>query len=124
MNLLFLTIVQCNSTGILSSEGVIMVSQIRVYTINRNMMDSWIKLFKEKLLPIHEKCGMPVENAWVNLDRSEFIWVRSFSGKDEIAVKEAEYFATPEREALGDLPRTHIAKVEVRVVEVVDLEDR
>ena len=41
---------------------------------------------------------------------------------DEIAIKEAEYFATPERKALGDLPRTHTAKVEVRVVESVDLD--
>jgi len=99
-----------------------MVSQIRVYTINRDMMDSWVKLFKEKLLPIHKKCGIPVERAWVNIDRSEFIWVRSFSTADEISIKEAEYFATPERKALGDLPRTHIAKVEVRVVESVDMD--
>ncbi len=99
-----------------------MVSQIRIYTINRDMMDSWVKLFKEKLLPIHQKCGIPVESAWVNLDRSEFIWVRSFSGADQISIKEAEYFATPDRKALGDLPRTHIAKVEVRVVESVDID--
>jgi len=99
-----------------------MVSQIRIYTINRNMMDSWVKLFKEKLLPIHQKCGIPVERAWVNLDRSEFIWVRSFSSADEIQIKEAEYFATPDRKALGDLPRTHIAKVEVRVVQSVDMD--
>ena len=99
-----------------------MISQVRIYTINRDMMDSWITLFKEKLLPIHKKCGIPVERAWINIDKSEFIWVRSFSNTDEIAIKEAEYFATPERKALGDLPRTHTAKVEVRVVESVDLD--
>ena len=98
-----------------------MVSQLRIYTINRDMMDSWVKLFKEKLLPIHQKCGIPIERAWVNAEKTEFIWVRSFASAEEIQAKEAEYFATPERKALGDLPRTHTAKVEVRLVESVDL---
>jgi hypothetical protein len=98
-----------------------MISQIRLYTINRGMMDSWVNVFKEKLIPIHKKCGIPVERAWFNLDKSEFIWVRSFSSIDEIPIKEAEYFDTPERKALGALPGSHIAKVEVRVVESVDL---
>lgn len=98
-----------------------MVSQIRIYTINKGMMDSWINVFQEKLMPIHKKCGIPIVGAWTNLDRSEFIWVRSFSTVDEIASKESEYFATPERTALGDLPGSHIAKIEVKVVESVVL---
>jgi hypothetical protein len=28
-----------------------MVSQLRIYTINRGMMDSWVKLFHEQLKP-------------------------------------------------------------------------
>jgi len=28
-----------------------MVSQLRIYTINRGMMDSWLKLFHEHLKP-------------------------------------------------------------------------
>ena len=94
-----------------------MVSQLRIYTINRGMMDSWLKVFQEHLIPIHKKQGMPVEATWVNADRTEFIWVRSFDSADEIPEKEAQYFASPDREALGDLPQRHIAKLEVRVIE-------
>ena len=96
-----------------------MVSQLRIYTINRGMMESWLKVFEERLRPIHDRLGIPIEATWVNADSTEFIWVRSFESEDVIAQKEAEYFATPERKALGDLPTSHIAKIEVRVIERV-----
>jgi hypothetical protein len=56
-------------------------------------------------------------DARVNADRTEFIWVRRFNNAEEISAKEAEYFASPERTALGDRPTSHIAKMEVRVIE-------
>ena len=94
-----------------------MVSQLRIYAINRGMMDSWLKLFHEHLRPNHEKYGIPINASWVNMDRTEFIWVRSFDSAGEIEVKEAEYYSSPERIALDDLPQTHIAKTEVRIIE-------
>ena len=78
-----------------------MVAQLRIYTINRGMMDSWLRLFNEHIQPLHERLGIPVQNSWVNADRTEFIWVRRFNNVEEIPAKEAEYFASPERTALG-----------------------
>jgi hypothetical protein len=94
-----------------------MVYQLRIYTINRGMMDSWLNVFEEHILPIHQKLGIRVEGTWVNADRTEFIWVRSFASSDEIPVKEAEYLTSPERKALGNVPTSHIAKMEVKVIE-------
>ena len=96
-----------------------MISQLRIYTINRGMMDSWLKLFEEHILPIHQGLAIPIEASWVNADRTEFLWVRSFNTVEEIPEKEAAYFASPGRSALGDLPTSHIAKMEVRVIEKV-----
>ena len=96
-----------------------MVSQLRIYTINRGMMDSWLKVFEEHIRPIHDKIGVPVEASWVNADRTEFIWVPSFNSIEEIPEKEVAWFASPERKALGDLVPSHIAKMEVRVIEPV-----
>ena len=96
-----------------------MASQLRIYTINRGMMDPWLKLFEEHIRPLHEKLGIPVERSWVNADRTEFLWVRTFNSVEEIPEKEAAYFASPERTALGDIPTSHIAKMEVRVIEAV-----
>ena len=92
-----------------------MVSQLRIYTINRGMMDSWLKLFEEHIRPIHDGLEIPVEASWVNADRTEFIWVRTFNSVE----KEAACSASPGRQALGDLPTSHIAKMEVRVIERV-----
>ena len=94
-----------------------MVSQLRIYTINRGMMDSWLNQFHKHLKPNHEKYGIPIESSWVNADRTEFIWVRSFDNEEVIQAKEEEYYSSPERIALGDQPKVHIAKTEVRVVE-------
>jgi len=96
-----------------------MVSQLRIYTINSGMMDSWLKLFNEKIRPIHEGLDIRVESTWVNADRTEFLWVRSFDSVEEIPEKEAAYFASDGRKALGDIPTSHIAKMEVRVIEKV-----
>ena len=96
-----------------------MVAQLRTYTINRGMMDSWLKVFDEEIRPIHDKIGMPISATFVNADRNEFIWIRNFSSVEEIPEKEAAYFGSDERKALGDKPTSHIAKIEVKVIENV-----
>ena len=96
-----------------------MVSQLRIYTINPGMMDSWLKLFEESIRPVHSRLGIPVERTWVNTEANEFVWVRSFKSADEIPGKEEAYFASPERKALGYTPQKHIVKMEVRVIEPV-----
>ena len=96
-----------------------MVSQIRTYTINKGMMDSWLELFDKEIRPIHENLGIPIVATWVNADRTDFIWVRSFNSVEEIPEKEAAYFASPGRMALGDKPTSHIARMDVRVIEEV-----
>ena len=96
-----------------------MVSQLRIYTINPGMMDSWLKIFEDTIRPLHSKLGIPVERTWVNAEANEFVWVRSFKNVDEIKGKEEAYFASDERKALGDIPQQHIPKMEVRVIEPV-----
>lgn len=96
-----------------------MPAQLRIYTINRGMMDSWLEVFNQHIRPLHDRLGIPVVSSYVNADRTEFIWIRRFDSIAEIPAKEAEFFASPERKALGDIPPSHIAKMEVRVMEEV-----
>ncbi len=50
-----------------------MTSQLRMYTINRGMMDQWVKLFTENLVPMQEKHGIKIEGMWVSEDSTQFI---------------------------------------------------
>ncbi len=96
-----------------------MVAQIRTYTINKGMMDSWLELFDKEIRPVHESLDIPIVATYVSPDRSDFVWVRTFETVEEIPDKEKAYFASPGRKALGDKPTNHIAKMEVKLVEEV-----
>ena len=50
-----------------------MISQLRMYTVNRGMMDQWVKHFNEVLIPMQEKHGIKIDGTWVNEDNNQFI---------------------------------------------------
>ena len=64
-----------------------MVAQIRTYTINKGMMDSWLKLFDKEIRPVHEGLGIPIVATYVSADGSDFVWVRTFKTAEEIPLK-------------------------------------
>jgi hypothetical protein len=90
-----------------------MVTQVRVYTINRGMLDSWIALFNEKIVPTSASYGVNVVGAWANRPQNEFIWVRTFDSEETLKV----YETSPERAQYTSQTGPHIAKIEVRTVE-------
>ena len=46
-----------------------MASQMRTYTINKGMMDSWLELFDKQIRPIHESVGIPIVAADTTINR-------------------------------------------------------
>ena len=96
-----------------------MIAQVRIYTINKGMMEEWIKLFNEKLVPIHAKVGINIVGAWVNRSQNEFIWIRTFEDEQEAEEKNRAYLQHPDRRALGNSVQAYEAKTEVRTVEDV-----
>ena len=93
------------------------MDQMRSYTINKGMMDSWVKLFESGLRPAHEAVGMPVVATWVNADHNQFIWVRRFPEGADVPAKEAEFLASEGFKSLGSQPGDHIAKMDVQNLE-------
>jgi hypothetical protein len=90
-----------------------MPTQVRIYTINRGMLDSWIKVFNEKIVPTSASYGVRVIGAWVNRPQNEFVWVRTFDSPETLRT----YEQSPERAAYSGETGPHIAKIEVREVE-------
>jgi hypothetical protein len=94
-------------------------AQFRLYTVNRGLLDTYVEFFTQNIAPLHAKAGIPILSAWIFRPQNEFIWFRGFDSVDVIDDKVAAYNAMPERQALGDRPASHHAKMEVRTVEYV-----
>jgi hypothetical protein len=93
-----------------------MISQLRIYTVNRGMMDQWVQHFKEVSVPMHEKHGMEIEGPWVNEDKNQFIWIRNFADADDMKAKLKARDASPEWKAVVDHSRSYLARVDVQIM--------
>jgi hypothetical protein len=92
-----------------------MISQIRIYTINKGEMDNFLKHFKEDIESLHKKLGIPIVGSWVNRSQNEFIWIRSYKDKAELEAKNKEFQGAVA--AAGVKLGGNVAKMEVREVE-------
>ena len=93
-----------------------MQAQIRIYTINKGELDTFIKHFKEETKPIHDKVGWPIVASWVNRPQNEFIWIRTYEDAADLEAKTKAF--RKEVEAAGITLGTNVAKMEVREVEM------
>ena len=96
-----------------------MIYQLRIYTINRGMMDQWVEFFNETVVPIQQKHGIKIDGEWVNEDKNQFIWIRSFANAEDMKAKEAAFHESPEWKALMDRARSHLARLDVQNMESV-----
>jgi hypothetical protein len=92
-----------------------MLSQLRIYTINKGEMDAFLKHFKGEIIGVHERIGVPIVGTWVNRPQNEFIWVRTFKDKADLEAKGKAFQA--EVASAGIKLGANVAKMEVREVE-------
>jgi len=92
-----------------------MLSQIRVYTINKGELDAFLKHFKGEVMPVHERIGWAITGTWVNRSQNEFIWVRTCKDKADLEAKTKAFQA--EVASAGIKLGGNVAKMEVREVE-------
>ena len=64
------------------------IAQLRTYTINKGQLEDWLEIFHSEVIP-------KVESTWVNQEKSQFIWIRSFGNShDDVRTKESEFYSS------------------------------
>ena len=94
------------------------VAHLRTYTINKGMLESWLKLFHDEIVPRSTEASIKIESSWVNEERTQFIWIRSYGDSvDNIATAEAAFYGSEWWIANVDHVRSHIAHREIVQIE-------
>jgi hypothetical protein len=94
-----------------------MYAHLRIYTVNKGMMDDWLNLFNEKLIPLLDQSGINVESTWINEEKSQFIWIRSYGDSiNDIEKKEAIFYGSKWWVENVDMVRGHLAHREIKTI--------
>ena len=94
------------------------VAQLRTYTINKGQLENWLEIFHSEVIPKLEDAGIKVESTWVNQEKSQFIWIRSFGNSyDDVQTKELEFYSSNWWKGNVGRLRSHIAHREVVHIE-------
>ena len=94
------------------------IAQLRTYTINKGQLENWLEIFHREVAPKLEDAGIKVESTWVNQEKSQFIWIRSFGNSyDDVRTKEAEFYSSNWWKGNVEHLRSHIAHREVVQIE-------
>ena len=94
-----------------------MYAHLRIYTLNKGMMKDWIDLFNSKIIPLLDEAGIKVESTWVNQEKSQFIWIRSY-GEDikDIEIKEEKFYSSKWWVENVDMVRSHLAHRDILTI--------
>jgi hypothetical protein len=87
-----------------------MISQLRVYVINRERLDDFVAAWASGVYPLRRRHGFEIPHVWINRERNEFIWVLTCAGPERWEDMEAAYYNSQERAALDPDPRQYIAQ--------------
>jgi len=93
-----------------------MIGQIRTYTINKGMMDDWVKLYKAELYPRNIELGIDVPVVSVNDENTQFIWIRIFKNHEDLQNQETILYGSDWWNKNVGLVRSHIAHRNIQLI--------
>ena len=92
-----------------------MRGQLRIYTINEGQMDGWLARFDTLISPM-AAAGITVRSSWVEVEKSQFGWIRTFAG-DDVEGGEAKFYGSDLWAAEKDEVRSFITNVDVTEID-------
>lgn len=91
--------------------------QLRLYTINREKLEEFARLWREGVLPLRRQQGFTVPFAWTVPATNQFVWMLCYAGPDGFEARDKAYYASDARARLASDPRPLIARAEQWFVE-------
>ncbi len=89
-----------------------MVTQLRLYTINRGQMDDFLRAWRDGIYPLRLRHGFRIVGAWVEAENNLFVWLLSYAGPEAWDEKERAYSQSPERAGLNPDPAHYVARAQ------------
>lgn len=78
--------------------------QVRMYVIKEGMLEAFVQLFDEQVVPVRRRFGFTVVGAWTVPEERRFIWVAGYDGPGSIEEADERYYASPDRLAIDPSP--------------------
>ena len=98
------------------------MTQLRIYTINRDALDMFAQEWHKTIKPLREKLGFKVSAAWTLPAYNQFVWLLSLDNADAWDSLERAYHTSDERRGFQPDPARHITRMESYFVEPVEVE--
>ncbi len=88
-----------------------MPTQLRIYKIKENELDTFAKEWQVTIKSLREKLGFTIPYAYTNPETNEFIWLLSYEGKESWADLDESYHSSSERKAMNPNPARNILEM-------------
>ncbi|MFE4669686.1 NIPSNAP family protein [Streptomyces sp. NPDC056716] len=95
-------------------------TQLRTYTVREGLLDEWVDRWRSEIVPLRLELGFEIGGAWVDRERTQFVWLISYDGPETFADRNALYWASPERKAMNLNPDEYLIHTDDRTVETVE----
>ena len=96
-----------------------MMTQLRIYTINRGALQEFASEWQAQVRPLRMKLGFQVLGAWTVEATNQFVWLLAYDGPQAWEAMDRAYYQSPERRAMVPDPARHIARSEQYFVKSV-----
>jgi len=78
-----------------------MLSELTIVTINKDKMDEWLDLYRDRIVPLARQLDIKITGAWTDVDRERFIQIRSAADAKDLASSRARVRGNSEWQAIG-----------------------
>lgn len=94
-------------------------TQLRTYTIRKGLLAEWVGKWRDLIVPLRLEFGFEIGGAWLDEERSQFVWLIAYEGEDSFEDANKRYWQSSARESMGLDPSEYLVDRDVRVVEAV-----